>query len=132
MKSIKTPVISVSQPIGDFFLGKVRASELKGAVEIRRKSENREGIQRDLINDRLKEIKDYCSDVDATFPTSVILSIDTAKNGVECNIENGYLHLEFIDTFGSVIDGQHRLEGIWRSGKADLFELPVVFTINPT
>lgn len=132
MKIIETPVILISQPIGDFYIGRVKASELHGAVYINRKSENEHGIQRDLMSGRLKEIKEYCSDVDATFPTSIILSIDTSREGVECTIKDNHMRLIFMDIFGSVIDGQHRLEGIWKSGKANLFELPVVFTIDPT
>lgn len=132
MKVIETPVILISQPIGDFYVGRINASELEAAVYINRKSENERGIQRDLMSRRLKEIKDYCRDVDATFPTSIILSVDTSKSDVKCIITNNNMRLEFEDRFGSVIDGQHRLEGIWRSGKAHLFELPVVFTIDPT
>lgn len=132
MRIIETPVIQITQPIGEFYLGKVRATQLKDSVYIKRKSENSNGIQRDLISGRINEIKSYCSDSDATFPTSIILSIDSQKDDVRCSIENGHMILEFEEHFGSVIDGQHRLEGILMSDYADLFELPVVFMLNPT
>ena len=132
MKRIETPIIQITQPIGDFYLGKVDASKLKDSVIIKRKRETSSGIQRDLNNERLREIKEYCSDPDATFPTSIILSIDTNRSGVSCEIKDDILRLDFEDYFGSVIDGQHRLEGILMSDNADLFELPIVFMLNPT
>lgn len=132
MKLIETPIIPISQPIGNFYIGKVNASSLRDAVDIKRKSENPNGVQRELINNRLNEIRDYCNDTDATFPTSIILSIDTSREGVKCEISENRLRLEFKDHFGSVIDGQHRLKGILASDKAELFELPVVFMVDPT
>jgi len=132
MRKIETPVIAITQPIGNFYIGKVKASELRNAVKINRKSDNPNGIQRELISNRIKDISAYCNDPDATFPTSIILSIDTTKDGVTCEIENDRMSIEFVDQFGSVVDGQHRLEGILKSNHPDLFELPVVFMIDPT
>lgn len=132
MKEINTPVIQITQPIGTFYLGRVKASDLRDAVWIKRKSENSLGVQRDLISGRLKEIQAYCEDVDATFPTSIILSIDTSLEDVSVDITETELHLKFANYFGSVIDGQHRLKGILLSDKADEFYLPVVFMLNPT
>lgn len=132
MKVIETPVIAITQPIGDFYIGRVNASELRNAVKINRRSDSPKGIQREIISDRLKEIRAYCNDPDATFPTSIILSIDTSKDGVSLKIEKDRMRLEFRDYFGSVIDGQHRLEGILSSDKAHLFNLPVVFMVDPT
>lgn len=132
MKKIDTPVIAITQPVGTFYLGRVKASDLRDAVTINRKSDSAIGIQRDLISDRLKEIQSYCRDVDATFPTSIILSVETSLEEVRFEINDNRLHIEFKQCFGSVIDGQHRLMGILSSGMADRFELPVVFMVNPT
>lgn len=132
MKSIETPVIAIEQPIGTFYLGKVKASELRGAVMIKRKSDNSEGVQRDLNKSRLSEIRAYCSDVDATFPTSIIVGVNSSIEGVNLEIKDNKLRIEYNHYFGSVIDGQHRLEGILMSEEAEKFELPVVFMINPT
>ena len=131
MKNISTPYIEISQPIGTFYLGKIKASSLRGAVRITRKSENIDGQQRDASVKRIREIARYCMDPDATFPTSIILSIETSEN-VHCEITEGGIILDFENTFGEVIDGQHRLLGILESSYEDDFELPIVFMLNPT
>ena len=130
-KNISTPCIEITQPIGTFYLGKIKASELRGCVNISRKSENLLGQQRDLNRSRVNEIARYCKDPDATFPTSVILSVETSDT-VQCSIENGCMSLDFEDIFGEVIDGQHRLLGILESSNDEEFELPIVFMLNPT
>ena len=131
MKQIVTPCIEINQPIGTFYLGKVRASDLRDAVTISRKSDLTIGQQRDLDVKRVNEIAFYCLDPDATFPTSVILSVEISDN-VNCSIENNIMTIDFQKTFGEVIDGQHRLYGIWSSTLENSFELPIVFMINPT
>ena len=131
MKKIETPVIQFVQPVGTFFLGRICASKLEGAVKISRRSENADGQQRDLGRSRLKEISQYCEDPDATFPTAVILSVEESST-TKLTLSDGNLKIEFEDYFGVVIDGQHRLCGIWNSNCSDAFELPVVFMLNPT
>ena len=73
--------IKVSQPLGDFFVGKISAKQLSemAVAEVRDMRDNdinqRLGIQRELNPNRVREISEYVKTVDACFPNSVILSV---------------------------------------------------------
>lgn len=132
------PYIAIEQPVGTFYLSVVDAMELLQSVDILRRglsAEERENVQRKLNERRTKEIASFIEDPDATFPTSIIISV--YQESLERINESGRT-LEFRKgaAIGEVIDGQHRLEGIKRcvdSGKADLltgFQLPVVFMLD--
>lgn len=96
-------------------------------------------VQRVLNRRRVYEIKKYIeTDPEAIFPSSVLLAIDTSK--YESCSEN---EIDELDDYGifrivhpsmavSVIDGQHRLAGLFLSNDAiiDDFEVPVVFMLN--
>ena len=83
MKSnyIEIKCIEVTQPIGTFYIGSVDSKDLLHISEADiRRIEQRDvervvGIQRPLSNERVKELKQYVNNIDASFPTSVILSI---------------------------------------------------------
>jgi DGQHR domain-containing protein len=81
------------------------------------------GVQRQLSEKRVKEIREYVGTTDATFPGSVILSID--ERCIRVNEGNGTLELhpaaaepEFgleeipAEKIARIIDGQHRIEGL--------------------
>ena len=73
---IEIPYIEVNQPIGSFYITKMLANELVELVNVTpRSANNPEAIQRIESKKRIKEISDYCSDPDATFPTPIIVSI---------------------------------------------------------
>jgi DGQHR domain-containing protein len=128
------PIISVSQPIGEFFLSAVPADKLLEVVTIKRRAlsdPKDEGVQRQLSTHRIREIALYTSDPDATFPTPIIVACEPDK----VSIEGG--HIEFADAgaIGEVIDGQHRLEGLMLARAKDPagiqpFILPVVFMLD--
>jgi DGQHR domain-containing protein len=122
---IKFKVIKVSQPLGDFFIGNIKARDLVNIsyADVRRiEGEDREierylGIQRPLDKSRVKNIRKYLESPDAAFPTGVVLAID--QNCVEFDNE-GELTIkpyqsEFpgesisIDKVAKVLDGQHRI-----------------------
>src|SRR5713226_6873465 len=76
------PVLPVKQPIGEFFLGVMDSKVVCEITEfdVRRLLKERDfetylGIQRRLNPKRVKEIEQYVRTVDATFPTSIILSV---------------------------------------------------------
>jgi DGQHR domain-containing protein len=115
MEYIKIPVIKVTQQIGDFFVGKVTAEQIikMSYSDVRRLAKEREvetylGIQRPLDKSRAKEIQEYVKNVDATFPTSIILSVDS--DNAFYDEENSILHVSD-DSPAKILDGQHRVAG---------------------
>ncbi|OXA73023.1 hypothetical protein B0A67_06155 [Flavobacterium aquidurense] len=123
---IRAPYIEFSQPIGTFYLSKLNALDLLDIVDITPRSESLEAVQRDENTRRINEIAEYCSDPDATFPTPIIVSV---YENISFDSDNNSFNIPKIK-IGQVLDGQHRLKGINKSGLANKFELPVVFMFN--
>jgi DGQHR domain-containing protein len=142
---VRIPVFSVRQPIGDFYVGVIRADELLRICEfdyrqMQFKNEYADylGIQRNLNETRIKEIKKYVGTVDACFPTSVVISIDekcailedTEREGFMLLRMSGFVDAESpelsipLDHVATIIDGQHRLKGLEEAQIGD-FELSV-------
>lgn len=131
----KFKYIQIEQPIGTMFMGAMNASHVYNISQSYiRTTTNKNGIQRDISEARIRRIAEYCEDPDAIFPTPIILSgkseyvkIDFKKNEIEFHKEalgNG--------NWFSVVDGQHRLEGIKRSKKEKDFTLPVIIIFDTT
>jgi DGQHR domain-containing protein len=111
--------IRLSQPIGDFYIGSIKSADLVeiAYADIRRIIEGKprdieefSGIQRPLSKARSKEIRQYVTTVDASFPTSVIVHIkgedaefDEAANIMKVR-KSGYV--------AKILDGQHRIDGL--------------------
>lgn len=82
-EKLEIPVIKVSQRIGDYYIGSVKAKDLLNITYVDRmrlKLGEDElvsylGIQRSLKTERLKSIARYIKNIDSTFPTSILLSI---------------------------------------------------------
>ncbi len=133
---IKFQVIKVSQPLGDFFIGNIKARDLVDIsyADVRRiEGEEREverylGIQLPLDKSRVIKIRRYLDAPDAAFPTGVVLAVD--QNCAEINL-NGEMILKpyeadfsedsiTIDKIAKVLDGQHRIAAFLNeSGKYD-------------
>lgn len=139
MSTLKVPVVSIEQPIGSFFVGKMRAEDLIAVskADMRRIEgplDSFVGIQRQLSKSRVDEISRFVLSADATFPTSVVLSIPGSC--ATFDEEQGCLLLHEgedeatgetipLEAAASILDGQHRVEGL-RSKPAELvFEVPV-------
>lgn len=130
----KFKYIQIEQPIGTMFMGAMNASDVYNISQSYIRNTNNDGIQRVLNEPRVRSIAAYCEDPDAIFPTPIILSgksefvqIDFHKNELiflEKEIKKG-------NRF-SVVDGQHRLEGIKKSKKEDYFILPVIIIFDTT
>ncbi|MEQ3778296.1 MAG: DGQHR domain-containing protein [Alcanivorax sp.] len=117
--SVKFDAIKVSQPVGDFYCGVMNASDVTRISEADvRKIQHDDvgkylGIQRELKPDRVKKISSYIKGIDATFPSSIILSIN--QENVSWN--EGEKVITLIsnegedDKIASILDGQHRLAG---------------------
>ena len=102
-------------------------------------TDNIEGVQRRLQIHRIEGIKKYIEEkVNNFLPNSILISADVSK---EENFDDDYFEYErneignFIfsnDVRFSVIDGQHRLAGLFLTKTVDLeeFEIPVVLLFN--
>ncbi|KAA8597320.1 DGQHR domain-containing protein [Vibrio cyclitrophicus] len=125
MKHVK--YLTVKQPIGEFYLTSLEASVLVKIADATARGEHPDAVQREQSKKRVKEIAEYCSDTDATFPTPVIVSVNLGAN---VGIDENYITFDENDIIGDVIDGQHRLEGLKNSNYLDDFQLPVVFMFD--
>lgn len=135
MKSIKIKAFKVSQPIGEFYCGKIKASDLVDITysDVRRMSdsENRElddyiGIQRPLIESRVKAIRNFISGVDSSFPNSIIIAMSSD------NVNWDEYNNDFIITpnndgdfskLAKILDGQHRIAGFDKNNMTFINEL---------
>jgi len=135
---ITFPAIELTQPIGTFYIGAIRASDI---VEIAfadiRRIEQRDiekivGIQRPLLQKRVNEISDYVNTIDATFPTSVILAIDSLSDTKEQNIiynkTTCTMSVRRDERVAQIIDGQHRIAGLRNCTKA--FDVNVAIFVD--
>lgn len=122
-------VLKTKQPIGDFFIASMKAEDLVNISyrDVRRLAKDQRdiekylGIQRPVSSRRIKDIKQYIQADDATFPTSVILSVDERCAEYEeigeavgkltlrsFHSEDGIGDIPF-DKVAQVLDGQHRI-----------------------
>lgn len=117
----------VNQPIGTFYLSVINAKDLIKFTETKARKANSYDVQREFSPTRVNEIAKYCLDPDATFPTSIIVSINAESFK---GLNNGYLEFHDNVLIGEILDGQHRLLGLEESGISDHFDLPVVFMFD--
>lgn len=136
---VRIAVSKVSQPIGDFYVGRIDARTLIriSYTEIRRFVEGTQdriaGIQRERSEKRIAEIKKYVNLDYATFPTSVIIAVEpecaeitsfqNSENDGDNSDEIFYLELSAfgkpvdpdyipLEKVAFIIDGQHRVAGL--------------------
>ncbi|MED3995595.1 DGQHR domain-containing protein [Peribacillus frigoritolerans] len=126
--------IEIDQPVGTIYMGKLKAKDIYSISYSRvRTEDDKFGIQRTRNEDRIKDISTYCKDPDAIFPTPVILSGDSKYVNLvndTIDINTGLLRKDNYKF--SIVDGQHRLEGIHRSGYEDRFTLPIMILLDTT
>ncbi|MCA6385280.1 MAG: DGQHR domain-containing protein [Cytophagales bacterium] len=105
------------------------------------------GIQRGLSNSRVKEIGRYVTNIDATFPTAVLLHISSHSvinegsdqeqevTNIEFDRQTSEMKIREGFDVATILDGQHRLEGL-RLGfseahpNADKFQLNVAIFVD--
>lgn len=145
MEPVNIPVFSAKQEIGEFFVGVIRVDDL---LRICRFDYRRMhytggyidflGIQRELKESRIRDIAKYVKTVDASFPTSIVISIDEKCATIADTEREGFKVMRVaayddpdtpelsisLDQSATIIDGQHRLKGLEEAGKND-FELSV-------
>ena len=128
-------MLEVNQPIGTFYIGSLKAVELLSITKTIRRGDGK-GVQRELSKDRVRGIQQYCQDPDATFPTPIILAIETTGKTYirESKIAKGIYEFVFNDTstVAEILDGQHRIEGIRSYQGINELELPIVIMCDLT
>lgn len=113
---IEFPCLVVDQPIGTFYIGVIDSSDLVSIsyADVRRQEgrdiEKYIGTQRDLSEARVKEIQQYVTTVDACFPTSIILSIES-DNAI-FDEKKQIIKIVKDENVAKIIDGQHRIAGL--------------------
>ena len=115
---IKFQCITVSQPIGQFYIGAINARDLVeiSYADVRRiENEDRDverylGIQRPLSPGRVSELRQYVKNVDATFPTSIIIAV--LSEDAEYDEDNKVMFIKRDSRVAKIIDGQHRIAGL--------------------
>src|ERR1700730_10206503 len=83
--------IKVAQPIGDLFIAAIDHRliqditffDVRRRIQEERDVERYLGIQRPLQEKRVTQLQRYVNYVDATFPTSIIVAVDTEYVGFD-------------------------------------------------
>jgi len=116
--TVKFPCLEMTQPIGTFYVGVMKFEDL---IEIsksdiihidkdERDIETVSGLERPISRMRVKELRDYVHNVDASFPTGVIVAV--ASKDAEYDAKSKTMTLRRGEDVASIIDGQHRIEGL--------------------
>lgn len=120
--------LQLKQPIGQFYVVTMKFQDVlaisySATHEVDDGFDNSTGLQRKISPDRKKEIAQYTLTPDATFPTSIILaikSLDEEKfddsgepvRNIYIDEQNRKLNIRKAERLASILDGQHRLEGL--------------------
>lgn len=145
-RQITFPVIRITQPIGDFYVGSMSSKDLIAIsfFDMRRivhedSLDRYLGIQRELNAKRVEEIGLYTHSPDATFPTAVVLAVQeqcVSLEPIEIKKHDDRFFLMTLENIANpdetvlyrqiarVIDGQHRIRGL-KDYEGDDFELNV-------
>lgn len=130
--------LEVKQPIGFFYVATIDWQDLLKICysDIRRieREENSEvetyfGIQRELEPKRIKSIAQYVENIDATFPSSIILAIDSITKfsnekelvNISFDRSTSELKIRKDENIAKIIDGQHRVYGLKKGLENNLF-----------
>lgn len=135
-KWLRFPCIQISQPIGDFYIGVIDSKDLvrisfadrRTIHEGKREIEVVSGIQRQLSDKRVAELRKYVTNVDASFPTAVILAVSSEDAAFDPKTST--IRLRDGDNVARIIDGQHRIEGLVNYQGESKFELNVTLFIE--
>lgn len=125
---MKISAIKVHQPLGDFYIGKIKACDLLNIsyTEVFRykKDGSQEGTQRPVNEKRLKEISNFIKSEEMCFPSSILVALnndpeleniqsETQENSFEIHcVGSDIYELNIPDNkkCALIIDGQHRLK----------------------
>jgi DNA phosphorothioation-associated DGQHR protein 1 len=141
--------IKITQPLGTFYVFKMKASDLKLVSYSSRAKYKKSGFlnnvfspisgtQRELLDKRGNEISRYINSVECAMPNSIVLGANISEDGdliededkwyvEEDALGNCKLIIPTSRELASIIDGQHRLAGCMASERQDLELLCAVY-----
>lgn len=128
--------IRIHQPLGPFYIGVINSDDLvRVSFADRRRIEGGQreievvsGLQRTLAPKRVAELRQYVNNVDAAFPTAIILAVnsDDAKFDEATNT----MSIRDDEKVAKIIDGQHRIEGLVGYQGDERFQLNVTLFVD--
>ncbi|MGB7586663.1 MAG: DGQHR domain-containing protein [Terriglobales bacterium] len=132
---ITFPCIAIVQPIGSFYIGVMNGADLvriSFADRVRIENDAREvevvsGLERPLQQRRVKELRQFVRNVDASFPTAIILAL--SSEDAMYDEAAGKIKVRDDGNVAKIIDGQHRIEGLI-GYEGDNFQLNVTLFID--
>ncbi len=125
--------LEVRQPIGTFYVGVMAAEDLVSiAWADIRQLQDREldqylGIERNLNAARVSELAEYVRTVDATFPTSIVVAVESDR--VEFDELKAVMSLPREENVAKILDGQHRIAGL-KTLKGATFDVNVTIFVE--
>jgi len=127
--------VEVTQPIGTFYVVNMKSRDLVRLswTDVRRiEGEKRDvetylGIERPLNRKRVGELKEYVRTIDASFPSSIIVEVDSIDT--KYDQKDGVISLKDRKDVAKVLDGQHRIAGL-EDYSEDGFELIVTIFVD--
>lgn len=140
-QELRFDCLRARQPVGDLFIAslpfkdliKITYFDVRRVLQADREFEEFLGIQRPLEPKRVDDLSDYVNYVDASFPTSIIVAVDSEYASYDEKAQKLYIRnyregeaapTTAIRNIGRVLDGQHRIAGL-RAFRGDTFELSV-------
>ncbi|WP_349618328.1 DGQHR domain-containing protein [Azotobacter salinestris] len=134
----KAKVILVSQPFGDFFISSMPASRLvkvTHSLTASYKDGELDGVQRAINNKRIEDIAKFCQTERPLFPNSIILAANINESGDvveeedQWSIDKDLLVIPKDLKAASIVDGQHRIEGISKALQDGMEDFDLVCAI---
>lgn len=127
--------IEVTQPIGTFYIGRMDYQDLidisyADVLRIEQRDVERYlGVERPLSPRRVANLVKYVETIDATFPTSVILTI--SSNDADYDEKSEIMKIRRGHEIAKIIDGQHRIAGLKEySGSSGPFQVNVTIFVD--
>lgn len=129
------PCLTVSQPIGVFYAGvmdyrdliEISFSDIIHIDKDERDIESVSGLERPIGKHRVKELREYVKNIDASFPTGIILAISSSDASYDFKAKS--MTVSRRNDVATIIDGQHRIEGL-KGFSGEKFDINVTIFID--
>jgi DGQHR domain-containing protein len=132
------PIIKITQPLGDYYVARIDYKDILEISHVHRREKVDDldrymGIQRRLDAKRVESIGKYVTNLDACFPTSIIMAVSSEN----CELSKDERSIRLFEKdpgkvreIGLILDGQHRLEGLRKEHPDGSFELAVAIFVG--